>query len=395
MGVFQTKLVGELCLQCGKITEGFPADSLEDLVKKYRTDKTFKLLFETCRRVLVGEQLQDWRRSTVCTRIITAMLSKVVMYFVTEINLLKWFKTSCQIDLRNHLTVKWAMVVDPEGVKTNGVLFKIADIPDGLPYYTVEISAREETVIQENFMDPGEDLHEGQGQAAHAWLKDEELGRRAIRLHGLPTTSTFGDFGDKVRAAQAALEAKETERLRTLELADIGRAPETALTIVQSGSRLRRPSVPAVPDFAAGTAMSPGPKRGSRQGRGAGRGMGLARQGAFLPLPAVPVSSRASSRSAFGSEGGSAASAVLAVAEPNKQDSASTCQSPAKNQSGDLSALAAASGVTNPILAKLLISSHGKPFPSIPEVIQGLQIKRELGGVVFLALSRLLLFWGL
>ncbi len=38
-------------------------------------------------------------------------------------------------------------------------------------------------------------------------------------------------------------------------------------------------------------------------------------------------------------------------------------------------------GVSSPELARLLVSTHGKPFPTIQEILNGFAMKRELSGV--------------
>ena len=110
------------------------------------------------------------------------------------------------------------------------------------------------------------------------------------------------------------------------------------------------------------------PKKGKLRGRGGGgkRGGGKGAAGASPPAklasgssvssPAGKNSSMAMSSSSLagGCAGGSVTGIVLAI-----------------NDNG-----------IDEELAKLLVSTHGKPFPSISSIFAGASIKRELGGVL-------------
>lgn len=298
--------------------------------------------------------------------------------FVTAENLSKYYKSHAALDLKP-LTLKWAEIADPEGKPSTGIILKQGDLPAGIPHCSIQLYSRQEITLQDKFLADSESLHENQASATHAFLTDRELSERTLRVGAMGSLQSWSDFNQKVEEQQRALEAKEAERLHLLTMSDQGIAPETNLTIVQSGSRLRRPA----PTQQILDAATPPPKTarkatsgllGPNSGRKANVAFGSS---STLPPPsrAVPLSSRASSSrsEARGASKQNGLGGILAVAEPGM------CSSGPSNAES-----------LHPVLAKLLVSSHGKPFPGIAEILTGVQIKRELSGARALASS-----WGL
>lgn len=64
-GVFVTQPKGDLCDECGRLCEAWPQLDPAQVATKYKSDATYKLLFETCRKVLRGEAPRSWRPSVV------------------------------------------------------------------------------------------------------------------------------------------------------------------------------------------------------------------------------------------------------------------------------------------------------------------------------------------
>ena len=60
-GVFVTQPQGSLCDECGRLCEAWPQLDPAQVATKYKSDATYKLLFETCRKVLRGEAPRSWR----------------------------------------------------------------------------------------------------------------------------------------------------------------------------------------------------------------------------------------------------------------------------------------------------------------------------------------------
>ena len=56
-GVFITQPQGDFCDECGRLCEAWPQLDPAQIA----TDTTYKLLFETCRKVLRGEAPRSWR----------------------------------------------------------------------------------------------------------------------------------------------------------------------------------------------------------------------------------------------------------------------------------------------------------------------------------------------
>jgi hypothetical protein len=177
-----------------------------------------------------------------------------------------------------------------------------------------------------------------------------------------------------IQKQQADLVEKEAERLRELKLADAGLAPGSSTKVFESGSRLHRPEAPQFNGSASSAPAVAGAKR---------RASTSSAPAAKRTAVAVP---RASSKLAGSQADGPAPSSRISMISASGRSAAkSAVGGSAGGMSSEpgavLSSAALAGGVSNPELAKLLISTHGKPFPSIQSIMMGAAINRELSGV--------------
>ena len=293
-------------------------------------------------------------------------------------------------ELKSQKSVK---IKHPEGLMKECLVFKSTQrMPDGLPYFCLELFSEDSCSLEDVFLDRSEDFHDGQASLTHQHVLSESLEERVVRLTGVPQLLTWGEFEDKVGKAQTAMKEKEAEVLRQMDLAQTGQAAETSVEVVQSGSRFRRRS-----DGPAAMGESVGPQAASRAGRGGpggrgGRGVsgwGGSRGGKAAGAPSISAASSASC-------GGGGGSVVVG----------STCLTPVKTKPSG-SHVSLGGGVGSPVTAVgspvtavvavgsvcsfldprdeplklLLTSSHGKLFPSIMEILRGTtKIKRELCG---------------
>ena len=167
-------------------------------------------------------------------------------------------------------------------------------------------------------------------------------------------------------AGQKALQEKEAERTRQIQLADSGQACETHCPRVSSASRLKRPA----PQEAMGPPTSRGKAGGKGRGRASSKGSG--RMGA--PRSKSDRSpSHVGSKTVLGS-GQSVVAQSFRIGAPSHAGSDAGPDDELPKAEADASTLPEK-------LQTLLTSTHGKKFPDIQAIIGGQQIKRELSGV--------------
>ena len=289
-------------------------------------------------------------------------------------------------ELKSQKSVK---IKHPEGLMKECLVFKSTQrMPDGLPYFCLELFSEDSCSLEDVFLDRSEDFHDGQASLTHQHVLSESLEERVVRLTGVPQLLTWGEFEDKVGKAQTAMKEKEAEVLRQMDLAQTGQAAETSVEVVQSGSRFRRRSDgPAamgqsVEPQAARTAGRGGRGgrgvRGGRGGRGgAGSGHG-GRRGAGKAAAAPPGKflAAAGSASDYGGGGSVVASTCLAPAKTKPSGSIASLGSPVTA----VGTVCSFADTRDEKLKLLLTSNHGKLFPSIMEILRGTKIKRELNG---------------
>ena len=287
-------------------------------------------------------------------------------------------------ELKSQKSVK---IKHPEGLMKECLVFKSTQrMPDGLPYFCLELFSEDSCSLEDVFLDRSEDFHDGQASLTHQHVLSESLEERVVRLTGVPQLLTWGEFEDKVGKAQTAMKEKEAEVLRQMDLAQTGQAAETSVEVLQSGSRFRRRS----DGPAAAMGQSVGPQaartagRGGRGGRGgAGSGRG-GRRAAGKAAAAPPFAFFAAAGSA--SDGGGGGSVVAST----------TCLTPVKTKPSGSNASLGGGPEGSPVTAVgtvcsfadtrdeklklLLTSNHGKLFPSIMEILRGTKVKRELNG---------------
>jgi hypothetical protein len=360
-GNFVQKASGSLCLECGCIVEAFPQDSLEQIAEQYRVNANFKLMFENCRAVMHGSTPRSWRPAMVAESFRVGMSCEVVVYCVEESCIDKWFKLDSKKALLEVGKEKPVNVRSPEGKEVVAYLMKSVDgLPKEIPHFSLRFFAEAATSMEDIFLESDGALHEKQATATHSFLLKENLEQRIIRLAGVQSLPTWGEYQQKVDQGQKGLAIKEQERLRQMELANSGAASETQHGIMTTGSRLRRQEASS-----SSTLMLPPPPR---KGGGRGRGAAMAGRGSGRSL--VALTSGQSIGSPAGKSGASARSASSVACDPPPP------ASPSKTLGG--------TGLDPSVseeLAKLLVSTHGKPFPPISAIFAGVAIKRELGGV--------------
>ena len=367
-GHFATRPTGELCMECGQICEAHPNESIESITEQYKSNVPYKILFETCRQVLRGNAPRAWRASLVHRSTKVGQRCELSLYAIEEANLTKWYKTQASLDLNDLKAIKWSELKNPEGQTVTVIILKSAnDIPSQVPFFKIDLFSEECTVHEDIFLDRGEEVHEHQGSMTHGFLLNEDLKERSIRLAGIPQTITWAELDSNVAAGQKALQEKEAERMRQIQLADSGQACETHCPRVLSASRLKRPA----PQEAMGAPASRGKAGGKGRGRATSKGRG--RMGA--PRSRSDGSpSHVGSKVVLGSGQGM-------VAQSFKEGAPSHAGSEA-GPDDELPKAGAADASTLPEkLQTLLTSTHGKKFPGIQAIIGGQQIKRELSGV--------------
>lgn len=275
--------------------------------------------------------------------------------------MVKWFKSN-PLELSELKTNKVLTMKNPEGTKVQCLMFKTTQsIPDGLPFFKLEMFAEEFSNLEDIFIDRAEDLHERQALFTHQLLRQNNLEDRVVRAAGVSHLMIWSEFQEKVDSAQKAMTEKEEEALRQMRLAETGQAAETMAATVVTGSRFRRRGEEAEAE------VVPAKRRAGRGGRGrGGAGRGNARP-VVAPGPSVAASDGASVV-------GSSYSTPRKTHHPG---AASVAPSGAETP---LASIAPTADARNEKLRLLLTSNHGKMFPSILEILSGTQIKRELSG---------------
>ena len=293
-------------------------------------------------------------------------------------------------ELKSQKSVK---IKHPEGLMKECLVFKSTQrMPDGLPYFCLELFSEDSCSLEDVFLDRSEDFHDGQASLTHQHVLSASLEERVVRLTGVPQLLTWGEFEDKVGKAQTAMKEKEAEVLRQMDLAQTGQAAETSVEVLQSGSRFRRRSEGP----AAAMEQSVGPQaartagRGGRGGRGGcggrggrgGAGSGGRRvAGKAAAAPPGAVVAVASSASDYGGGRSVVASTFLTPVKTKPSgSSASLGGGPEGSPVTAVGTVCSFADTRDEKLKLLLTSNHGKLFPSIMEILRGTKIKRELNG---------------
>ena len=270
----------------------------------------------------------------------------------------------------------------PEGVKKECLVFKSTQhIPDGLPYFCLESFSEHSCSLEDVFVDRSEAYHEGHASLTHQHLLSESLEERIVRMTGIPRLLTWDEFMDKVTHAQTAMKEKEADVKRQMDLAQHGQAAETTVEVLQSATRFRRRTNGPLA-MAAPVALQPAP--GTRhRGRGSS-GAGAAQHGSTNAIATSAwVAVAPPALVAF--SGGSVVGSICTSSLESK---------PAGKIVGGLVASACESAAAGPVgiidmrdkkLRQLLTSKHGKLFPTIMEILQGVKINRQLYGDWILA----------
>ena len=270
----------------------------------------------------------------------------------------------------------------PEGVKKECLVFKSTQhIPDGLPYLCLESFSEHSCSLEDVFVNRSEAYHEGHASLTHQHLLSESLEERIVRMTGIPRLLTWDEFMDKVTHAQTAMKEKEADVKRQMDLAQHGQAAETTVEVLQSATRFRRRTNGPLA-MAAPVALQPAP--GTRhRGRGSS-GAGAAQHGSTNAIATSAwVAVAPPALVAF--SGGSVVGSICTSSLESK---------PAGKIVGGLVASACESAAAGPVgiidmrdkkLRQLLTSKHGKLFPTIMEILQGVKIQRQLNGDWILA----------
>ena len=271
----------------------------------------------------------------------------------------------------------------PEGVKKECLVFKSTQhIPDGLPYFLcLESFSEHSCSLEDVFVNRSEAYHEGHASLTHQHLLSESLEERIVRMTGIPRLLTWDEFMDKVTHAQTAMKEKEADVKRQMDLAQHGQAAETTVEVLQSATRFRRRTNGPLA-MAAPVALQPA--RGTRhRGRGSS-GAGAAQHGSTNAIATSAwVAVAPPALVAF--SGGSVVGSICTSSLESK---------PAGKIVGGLVASACESAAAGPVgiidmrdkkLRQLLTSKHGKLFPTIMEILQGVKIHhRQLTGAAML-----------
>ena len=168
---------------------------------------------------------------------------------------------------------------------------------------------------------------------------------------------------------------KEADVQRQMDLAQHGQVAETTVEVLQSATRFcRRTDGP----LAMAAPVAPQPARGTRhRGRGSGAGVQHGSTNAAI-APSAWAAVAPPALVAF--SGGSVVVSICTSSLESK---------PAGKNVGGLVASACESAAAGPVgiidirdkkLRQLLTSKHGKLFPTIMEILQGVKIQRELNG---------------
>jgi hypothetical protein len=373
LDTFITKPKGPVCFECGCISESKMSETIESLAASYKTNAETRLWFESCRKVIRGVLARHWVPNTVGRSTIVGMKSTMQMVFVTTATIVRHYKAD-SIDVTALPSAKWYEASDPEGVRVQGILLKTSELPPGMPHFTVELFSLSEVVLQELFLNANETVDENHGNRVLDFMRTEECRRRGVRVAGSALALTWGQFDTNIRKAQATKQEQDALRLRELELADVGMAPATATHVTTSGSRFRRPEATQV-------AVSVGVS-GKRKVAGGGLGAPAAKAPRMAAACRLMRSLGSASTTAGGSPS-SKASVAISSAKSTARGSTGGGGSEGggviKMNPGEEVELPG--GVANPDLAKLLVSSHGKPLPSISQIINGAAVLREIAGV--------------
>jgi hypothetical protein len=187
-------------------------------------------------------------------------------------------------------------------------------------------------------------------------------------------------FNERVQQTQKDLVEAEEERARVLALAEIGQAPTAQAAIVSTSRLTRRP--------AEGNSMLPPPPPPAKRklkAKAKAKGQGRRRRAESEEDGDEPDSRAASQSKTKKAKlddnedlvGGSRVS-VSTTAAGSSAKSNSGAGTPIKIKQ---SQVAEDDQTYSADLARLLVSTHGKIFPSIKSILSGTSVKRELGGV--------------
>ncbi len=293
-------------------------------------------------------------------------------------------------------------LVTPEGQPSMCLIFRTkAALPKKLPFFEYQLFWEQKIGLDEFFLRPGEDVGEEHGDATYSYVCKLALADRPCRHAALAAIPSFKEIQHRIKTGIAKAKADENHRLEQMRLAGEGRAADTHGTITTSASRLARKSKKLMGKMKA-------------QGKAAAKGLKTPRKtkkgidsSTAVPSDGSPLSRLVGGSMSVlsGGGGGDGAFSVIAstmpppVPSPNFRGSASQV---AGSQAPMAAGAAAASRGTaaaessgssewqtgqSAELLPLITSTHGNVFPTIPAILSGTAIKRELGGVPLLVAS--------
>ncbi len=154
---------------------GFPLFAWQDLVTKARNNKEFARMFESCRRLVMGDRKKDFNLQEVTTDVVTGMRLESRCLFLTEAEFEREFGISWD---KSGMNLTLTELLDEEGVPIKGI--SIQD-PSRM-FRTLVTFSYTESRLRENFLSASSQLRKEQGEETYDWLRRATLDRRPQAL---------------------------------------------------------------------------------------------------------------------------------------------------------------------------------------------------------------------
>ena len=228
--------VNFLCLECGTIGDAFPDVPKSALPQMITEDPEFKLKFEGGRLVFRKTTLvrEPFKHKSVFLLQGIGLRMEVAKAFVEEAHFVLKLKMMpraagvCVVSIR-----------DIEGTMKDGVLLQIEGLPRDLCWTRVILYSVTENLYQNTLLGEGEALHEEQPMMMFNWMKSQHLGSRAgqLRSSDLTKIPTFVQVMNDVLQIQRDRQARESAE-GALQLHADASSTSTSSVVVHTSSRL-------------------------------------------------------------------------------------------------------------------------------------------------------------
>ena len=217
---------GSLCWICGTLTEAFPLFTVDDVKARlvHGVDMHFEAKWVLAKDRLLGKVPYTFKLQHVATTTMSGLKATWPYSFV-ENGVFLAANNGIEITAAG-LALKPAHLIDPDGNKRHGALFRRGTLPDTLPQIDCELFTQTSTEHVEYSVHNRDSLHPKHGQYTYRWAVADEKNHRplGLQLANSEAAPSYLEVAERALVLKADQERKEKERAAQLALADAAEA---------------------------------------------------------------------------------------------------------------------------------------------------------------------------